>query len=532
MRNIFFLFLLMFNLLIADGYAQTSATISVNTSAIYADIDSTMVGFSFNPSYMNMNFSNSYNGSNSRSITTSLLNNFYPFQRPSIRINGTNSSYWSASSGAFQSAPAAYNNNTAVYTCAYCPSGTPSLTTSVSASDISNVTSLVNALSYKPVLLWGLNLSVIDTARTAAYCAAVQTGLSSISSLQFELGNEPDVYVSTGNRTTGFGLSSYISDFSFVAGRVKRYGNLAAPALAKSNPAATSSWAGSLSTLIGAVSGSNVSTVTFHDYPLGAASASTVTGFLNKYLSNSYTGDEVQNTSTGLLPSVQTAIQNGLSFRLAESNTISGGGVQGASDVMGSALWAIDIMFELAKAKAAGINFAIDGAGSTYYSPFTFNSSQVVSPGKVVVNPIYYGALFFARAAQNRGRIIASTISNPTNSPNIKVWAVWDNINTLRVVIINRGNSITDASDGSFDISIPGNNQPGYLYTFTGDTSPSLQAGSVTLAGQKVDLTTGNLTGTLTSSAISSISGVYNVTVPAGTAAIFEIAGINCSCGN
>ena len=522
----------MFNLLITECYAQSSATISINTSGIYAIIDSTMVGFSFNPSYMNMNFSNSYNGSNSRSITTSLLNNFYPFQRPAIRINGTNGSYWSTSSGAFQSAPAAYNINTAAYTCAYCPSGTPSLTTSVSASDISNVQLLVNALSYKPVILWGLNLSVIDTARTAAYCAAVQTGLSTISSLQFELGNEPDIYVSNGTRTTGFGMSSYINDFNFVADRVKRYGNIAAPALAKANPAATNSWTGSLSALVGAVSGSNVSTVTLHDYPLGSASAVTVTGFLNKYLSNSYSGDEVENTSNGLLPSVQTAIQNGLSFRLAESNTISGGGVQGASDVMGSALWAIDMMFELAKAKAAGINFAIDGAGSTYYSPFTFNSTQVVSPGKVVVNPIYYGALFFARAAQNKGRIIASTISNQISSPNIKVWAVWDYVNTLRVVIINRGNSITDASAGSFNINLPGNNQPGYLYTFTGDTSPSLQAGSVTLAGQKVDLTTGNLTGTLSSTTISSSSGVYNVQVPAGTAAIFEISGINCSCGN
>jgi len=522
----------MFNLLIADGYAQTSATISVNTSAIYADIDSTMVGFSFNPSYMNMNFSNSYNGSNSRSITTSLLNNFYPFQRPSIRINGTNSSYWSASSGAFQSAPAAYNNNTAVYTCTYCPSGTPSLTTSVSASDISNVTSLVNALSYKPVLLWGLNLSVIDTARTAAYCAAVQSSLSAVSNLQFELGNEPDLYVNNSTRTSGYGIAAYVNDFNFVADRVKRYGAVAAPALALSDPTSSNGWAGSLSTITSGIASDNLSTVTFHDYPLGSAGSGTVNGFLNKYLSDNYTGTEVENTTTGLYPSIQTAIQSGYSFRLAESNTISNGGVQGVSNVMGSALWAIDMMFELAKEKASGINLSIDGGSTSYYSPFTYNATQVVSPNYVVVNPIYYGALFFARAAQNRGRIITSTISNPVNSPNIKVWAVWDNINTLRLVIINRGSSITDASTGSFNISLPGNTQSGYLYSLVGNSSPSLQAGSVTLAGQSVSLTTGSLTGTLTKTTISPVSGIYSVSVAAGTAAMLEVAGINCSCGH
>lgn len=532
MRVILLVFVLFIQCMTTRLCAQTSASISVNTSAIYATIDSTMVGFSFNPTYIGMNFSNSYNGANSRSITSGLFNNFYPFQRPAIRINGTNNSYWQTTSGAFQSAPASYNVNSSVYTCAFCPVGAPSLSTSISATDLSNVQSFIGSLSYKPNILWGVNFSVIDTARTGSFCTNVQSGFSTIANLQFELGNEPDLYAGNGTRTTGYSMSSYINDFNFVADRVKRYGAIATPALAKSNPTSSSGWTDSLNSLISSIASNNVATVTLHDYPLGSSSVGTVTGFLNKYLSDNYTGDEVQNATTGLLPSIQTVNQNGLSFRLAECNTISGGGVQGASDVMGSALWAIDMMFELAKAKASGINFSIDGGSSTYYSPFTFNATQVVSPAKVVVNPIYYGALFFARAAQNKGRIISNTISSQVNSPNIKVWAVWDYINTLRLVIINRGTSITDASGGTFKIDLQDNTQPGYLYSFTGDSSPSLQSTSVTLAGQKVDLSTGNLTGSLTKTTVNPSNGLYTVSVPAGTAAMFEITGINCSCGH
>ena len=60
--------------------AQTTATISINPNDTWASIDSTMVGFSFNPTYIAMNFGNDYNGVNTRNITANLFNNFYPFQ--------------------------------------------------------------------------------------------------------------------------------------------------------------------------------------------------------------------------------------------------------------------------------------------------------------------------------------------------------------------------------------------------------------------------------------------------------------------
>jgi hypothetical protein len=502
--------------------AQTSATIAINPNDTWATIDSTMVGFSFNPTYIAMNFSNSYNGVNTRSVTTNLFNNFYPFQQPAIRINGTNNSYWKSNS--FPSAPTSFNANGSVFNCSFCPSGIPSVSTSIDANDVTNVQAFVSTLAYKPSLYWGINLAFIDTARVADFCNTVQSALNNNTNLKFELGNEPDAYESNSRRLSGYNLNSYISEFNFVANKVKKYGSIVAPALAKSNPTSLTGWADSIGYFINQTGASNVSTISMHTYPLGTASSGTVTSFLNKYLSDAYTNDEVRNASTGLYPSITTSTQNNLNFRLAESNTIAGGGVQGASDVMGSALWAIDMMFELAKTKAIGINLATEGSGTVFYSPFTYNSSQLVGNNKVVVNPIYYGALLFARAAQNNGTIVSNNITNKINNPNIKVWSVKDNQNNYRILIINRGNTITDTATSTFTINLPDNLNNGYAYKLVSSTVPSLQANNVSVAGQSVDLNTGNLTGTLAPITIAPTNGNYIVTVKAGTAILFEVS--------
>ena len=509
--------------------AQTSATISLNVNDTWANIDTTMVGFSFNPTYIGMNFSSSYNGVNTRAITTNLLNNFYPFQQPAIRINGTNNSYWK--SNAFPNAPTSFNANASVFNCSYCPSGSPSLSTSIDATDVANVQAFISTLAYKPSLYWGINLAFIDTARVADFCNTVQSSLNNNTNLKFELGNEPDAYESNARRLSGYNLNSYISEFNFVANRVKKYGSIVAPALAKSNPTSATGWADSIGYFINQTASSNVSTISMHTYPLGTASSGTVTSFLNKYLSDTYTNDEVRNATTGLYSSINTSIQNNLNFRLAESNTIASGGVQGASDVMGSALWAIDMMFELAKTKAIGINLAVEGSSTVYYSPFTYNSSQLLGTNKVVVNPIYYGALLFARAAQNNATIISNNITDKINNPNIKVWSVKDNQNNFRILIINRGSSINDTTTSTFTISLPDNLNNGYAYKLISSTAPSLQAGNVSIAGQSVNLNTGVLTGSPTPITIAPTNGNYIVTVKAGTATLFEVSNSPyCNC--
>ena len=72
MRKIFFAVFIIGCLYAPAIKAQTAATVNVNTGSILAQIDSTIVGFSFNPSYLSMNFSNSYNGINTRQISNTM----------------------------------------------------------------------------------------------------------------------------------------------------------------------------------------------------------------------------------------------------------------------------------------------------------------------------------------------------------------------------------------------------------------------------------------------------------------------------
>jgi hypothetical protein len=508
--------------------AQTSATIYLNTSAVWSEIDSAFVGFSFNPAYIGMNFSSNYNANDDRTITKNLFNNFYPFQQPTIRINGANNSYWKNTN--FNNAPNVFNTNASVFNCTYCPSGAPSFSTAIDVNDLNDVQSFTNSLKYKPNLFWGINMTYIDTARTADFCSNLVSRFTTNSNLKFELGNEPDAYVSNNRRLNGYDIPAYVNEFNFIATKVKNYGSIVGASFAKTNPSASNSWADSIQYIISNTQNNNVGSVSYHSYPLGSSISGTVSGFLSKYLSDSYTNDEVRNYTTGLYSSIKTTQQNGLSFRLGETNTISSGGLQGASDVMGSALWAVDLKFELAKIKVAGVNFAIEGSSTAYYSPFTFNNSQVGSGKKVLVNPLYYGCLLFARATQNKAHIISNSLTNVSGNPNIKVWSVVDKNNVLRVVIINRGNSITDNTIGSFLLSLPNNNANATLYTLSGDSSPSISSNAVTLAGQKVDENTGLLIGSLSTSSITPTNGLYSVNVAAGSIALIEVTNAGCNC--
>jgi len=155
----------------------------------------------------------------------------------------------------------------------------------------------------------------------------------------------------------------------------------------------------------------------------------------------------------------------------------------------------------------------------------------LVGTNKVVVNPIYYGALLFARAAQNNAIIISNNITNKINNPNVKVWSVKDNQNNIRILIINRGNTTTDTTTSTFTINLPDNLNNGKAYKLVSTTTPSLQATNVSIAGQSIDLSSGMLTGTLAPIAITPNNGNYVITAKAGTATLFEVSnGPYCDC--
>ena len=87
----------------------------------------------------------------------------------------------------------------------------------------------------------------------------------------------------------------------------------------------------------------------------------------------------------------RTRRDTGLPFRLAETNSCWGGGKQGVSDTFASALWGGELMYKLALAGGAGINF--HGGGNGWYTPIAGTAKTGFS-----ARPLYYAMLMFARA--------------------------------------------------------------------------------------------------------------------------------------
>ena len=527
-KNLPFVFLFCFLLNQSSGQ-----TFVINPNASNTIVPENFLGISFDPAYYGQYFSTNYNSTNTRVITQQLFNNLFPFQKTDIRILGNNSMYWQGTSP-YNTAPTAWNN-AAGFTCTSCPATTPSFNASnpsFTSSDLNNYKSFLDGLNYKPNSLFGISLAHIDPNRAANFASTISTTFSNYPFL-FEVSNEPDAFVSNSRRTNTYSLAEFTNEFNVIKNAIVAYGNVAGPVLAKTNNT-TNTWSPQIGTFIDNV-GSSLKLVTVHDYALGLDQGST--SWLSKYLDTKYTNDAVSNSASGLAPLINASKSKNVPFRLAEANSIAGGGTLGVSDAFGSALWAMDYMFELVKAGSTGINFMTAGGSSTYYSPFTFSSSFVTSGNKVRVNPLYYGMLLFAKTVQKGGKLL--TVTPQTNSnPNITIWSCKDSLNTIRILIINRGTTTTDVSNTSINLSVSNAKMAAKRYdliasggSITGSLGKTVVSGATySLAGQTISQVDGTLTGAESFTSIASNNGVYAISnVPAGTASLIEIPGNDCS---
>jgi hypothetical protein len=123
--------------------------------------------------------------------------------------------------------------------------------------------------------------------------------------------------------------------------------------------------------------------------------------------------------STWIAPQVAVARAHGVPLRITESNSISGGGHAGVSDVYAAALWTLDTMLEMAAAGVAGIDF--------HQASPNYALLERVTPGdpratpddppplyhSYRVKPPFYGLLFFQRAVTAGARITRVAHAGP-----------------------------------------------------------------------------------------------------------------------
>lgn len=358
-------------------------------------------------------------------------------------------------------------------------------------------------------LILGVNLAAGNPQVAGAEARALVHGIGGRYIQALELGNEPDLYAHfplwrAGHRKPmyarprGYDMAAVARDFGRWRAALPRI-PLAGPGLANLP------WMPQLGRFLNTVRG--VGTVTFHRYPLkdcftrpGTPSFPTI-----PHLFAGYASDRL---AQGLARYAAVAHAHGLPFRVDELNSVACAGAAGVSNTFASALWVIDVLFEMANVGVDGVN--IHTLPSSYYAPFSFTRSRGV--WRATVNPLYYGLLMFAQAAPPGSRLLP--VQGLTRQ--VRIWATRAPDGRIHTVLIN--------DDPSAPVLV-------FLRVPRSAAAPALeqlQAPSeaartgVTLGGQSFAVAgdSGTLVGPRGLSPISSLGGMYSIRLPPGSAAM------------
>lgn len=378
-------------------------------------------------------------------------------------------------------------------------------------------------------VLLGLNFEADQPALAAAEAHALSSAIGSRPLLGFELGNEPELYGTfpwyrtssdegVPGRPRGYGFAAFQADYRTFAGEL---GDVPLAGPATGGPG----WNRYLGRFLAAEP--TVRMVTVHRYPLQVC-FTPVTSSRYPTVAHLLAREATTGLGTSFASAVAVAHRHGLPLRVDELNTVSCGADPSISQSGASALWALETLFELARAGVDGVNLhTFPGAG---YGLFSFADHDGRWRGSVA--PEYYGLLVFAQAAPPGARLLH--ISGD-RSATVRVWATKARDGTIGIVVVNQdlGHPVSVAlavadhrgTATAETLRLPessfGQESP------AGDRGTSSVVDPVTLGGQRIAAgsATGRLTGPRKVSTLMPSSGRYRLVLPAASAALVTIGG-------
>jgi hypothetical protein len=268
------------------------------------------------------------------------------------------------------------------------PAAAPTaISTTVGTADVDALASFLQATKW--TVLYGINLKTATPQTDAAEAAYAAQKLGT-SLAAFEIGNEPDLY--------GQGYATWSASWGAVATAIQGmlpHAPLAGPATA----------GGGISQAVQLAhdEASRLTIMTQHYYR-GAGKTTNPTSVT---MAGLISPDPSLITRLGQLSAGATSNHIPGGFRLGELASFFSGGAPGVSNAYGSALWAIDCLFDNAEHGSSGVNFHGGGAGQNgseqfYYSPITEAGGVVTGVG-----PQFYGMLLATSAGI--GNVLATT---------------------------------------------------------------------------------------------------------------------------
>jgi len=372
-------------------------------------------------------------------------------------------------------------------------SGTPTSTTAAPFAQLFQATGSQFEL--------GVNLGSNNVSLAVNQAKAYVSQMPAGSLDAIEIGNEPDLYVNKGYRSSDYTVQDYFSDFASWRASILAV----EPSTTKFiGPA----WA---------FTATLTNLPSFESAESGYLSASSQHFYATSSLDNPaddflLTPAASTKGAAAVAAGVANAHASGNLFRMGELNSVSVEGIPGFSNSFSASLWSIDTMFQFASVGVDGVNWATPEGDPD--SPFAF--STTTSAGKTTysltsVTPLYYGLLLFQEATGNGAKLLPVTLNTPAN---LTAWATVDASGTPRLVIINKD----EEASGSVGISLPGYSQATYERLI----APSFTSISgVTLGGQTFDgSSNGKILGTATSTTVDGNNGFFEISLPTTSAVI------------
>ena len=295
------------------------------------------------------------------------------------------------------------------------PSATPPQGASyvITLAAINALAALLQALNWR--LIYGLNLAR-GTPEAAADEAEYVARATGQRLLAFQIGNEPDGFGKwSAVRPPSYDVHAFIGEWRpFHAAIRARLPD------AKFAGPATAGDGGWIAPFADSARDSLVM-LTQHYYSDGPAGATHIN--LPKLL---HSANQVHPilTDMGAL-----SRKYGLPYRIAETNSIFAEGHPGVSDTFGACLWGLELMFQIAAAGGAGINFHTGDAKA--YTPIGAGEA-----GRHRARPLYYGMLMFKEAVSGGGAPVPTQIG--AADVNLAAYAVRARDGTLRVCLMNK----------------------------------------------------------------------------------------------
>jgi len=330
----------------------------------------------------------------------------------------------------------------------------------ITPANIDRLAAALRMLGWK--LIYGLNLargSPAEAADEAAYVAnAVGANL-----LAFQIGNEPDGFGRwTAVRPASYDVYAYLAEWRTFHASIRA--RVPGALFAGPDVSGATDWVVAFAQAMP----EGLVLLTHHYYADGPAGAPHVS--LTQLLQSN------QQTRPLLERLAQYSRIYRLPYRIVETNSVYDEGQPGVSDTLGAALWGLELMFQVARAGAAGINFH-GGVHNRRASDDKAYTPIARSGDRYRAMPLYYSMLMFVQGA--RGTLVPARLASDTGG--LKAFAVRAPEGTLRVCLINQ--NITHDERLAID--------PGRKFTAASMlrlTGPAIDAtAGVTLGGASVD---------------------------------------------